>query len=168
MSFHNASRDRKGTDNVSLLTSAICEAKFGQPTPEMERKWMGVFSTGVERQKSPLLVIPLRIYCHKLLIDPLREAIDLLCERQLGNQIKTWDGCFNIRTKKGSTSRSLHSWGLAVDINAAWNRFGAEPTLSPEVVACFTEAGFNWGGEWKVKDGMHFELQAKLVSKSVP
>ena len=152
---------------MSLLTSAICEQRFGQPTPEMERKWMGMFTTGVG-PVLPIHAIPTRIYCHKLLIEPFREAIELLHERKLGSQIKTWDGCFNIRVKKGGKTRSLHSWGLAIDINAAWNRFGADPTLSPEVIACFTEAGFNWGGTWKVKDGMHFELQAKLVSKSVP
>jgi hypothetical protein len=53
---------------------------------------------------------------------------------------------------------SLHSWGLAVDFNAAWNGFGAVPTMSPELVACFTDAGFAWGGVWKKPDGMHHQI----------
>jgi hypothetical protein len=53
---------------------------------------------------------------------------------------------------------SLHSWGIAIDVNAAWNGLGKEPTLTPEFVKCFTDAGFDWGGTWKRKDGMHFQL----------
>jgi len=26
------------------------------------------------------------------------------------------DGCFNIRTKRGATSMSIHAWALAIDI----------------------------------------------------
>jgi hypothetical protein len=53
---------------------------------------------------------------------------------------------------------SLHSWGLAIDINAATNRFGGKPTMSAELVKCFTDAGFDWGGVWSNPDGMHFQL----------
>lgn len=56
---------------------------------------------------------------------------------------------------------SLHSWGLAIDFNAAWNGFGKTPTMSPELVKCFTDAGLDWGGTWSRPDGMHFEI-AKL------
>jgi hypothetical protein len=53
---------------------------------------------------------------------------------------------------------SLHSWGIAVDVNAFSNGLGKEPTLSAGFVKCFTDAGFDWGGVWKRKDGMHFQL----------
>jgi hypothetical protein len=32
--------------------------------------------------------------------------------------------------------------------------------MSPELVACFKDAGFDWGGEWSKPDGMHFQLSA--------
>jgi hypothetical protein len=94
-----------------------------------------------------------------MLIDPLRGALELVHERKLGQEIKTWDGCFNIRLKKGGKSLSLHAWGLAIDLNAAWNQFGAPPTLSRGLVNCFTESGFDWGGEWAKPDGMHCQLR---------
>lgn len=67
--------------------------------------------------------------------------------------------CFNIRKKRGASTLSLHSFGVAVDLNAAWNGFGAKPTLSAGFVKCFTDAGFEWGGTWNTPDGMHFQLK---------
>ena len=55
---------------------------------------------------------------------------------------------------------SLHSWGVAIDVNAAWNGFGKKPTLSKEFVKCFTDAGFDWGGLWAKPDSMHFQLKS--------
>ena len=53
---------------------------------------------------------------------------------------------------------SLHSWGIAIDVNAFENGLNQIPKLSPGFVKCFTDAGFEWGGTWKRKDGMHFQL----------
>ena len=53
---------------------------------------------------------------------------------------------------------SLHSWGIAIDVNAFENGLHQEPRLSAGFVKCFTDAGFIWGGNWRRKDGMHFEL----------
>lgn len=105
--------------------------------------------------------IPKRIYCNKDIVPLLNQAFKNINNRGLANQIKTWDGCFNIRRKKGGSTPSLHSWGLAIDINAAWNGFGKQPTMSAELVKCFTDAGLDWGGTWSRPDGMHFQI-AKL------
>ena len=102
--------------------------------------------------------IPKRIYCNRDLIRPLQFALALVLERNLAGKIRTWDGCFNIRAKRGGSSASLHSWGLAIDINASWNRMGQPSTQDPRLVACFKEAGFDWGGDWVRKDAMHFQL----------
>lgn len=103
--------------------------------------------------------IPRRVYCNRDLVHPLQHALANVIARGLVGQLKTWDGCFNIRRKKGGRTLSLHAWGVAIDINAAWNGFGKTPTMSPELVKCFTDAGFDWGGVWKTPDGMHFQLK---------
>ena len=99
-----------------------------------------------------------KIYCNKDLVEPLKKAFENLIKTGFIKELKTWDGCFNIRKKRGLTSLSLHSWGLAIDVNAAWNGLNKEPQLSKGFVKCFTDAGFTWGGTWARKDGMHFEL----------
>lgn len=102
--------------------------------------------------------LPRRVYCNRDLQGPLSVAFGLLVARGLGHLVLTWDGCFQIRRARGGISSSLHSWGLAVDLNAAWNRMGRKPTMDPRVVACFDAAGFEWGGRWRLPDGMHFQL----------
>lgn len=105
-------------------------------------------------------VIPKRIYCNKDMVEPLSKAFHNLIQRGHVNELKTWDGCFNIRKKRGLASMSLHSWGIAIDVNAFENGLNQTPKLSPGFVKCFTDAGFTWGGLWKRKDGMHFQLKS--------
>ena len=113
-------------------------------------------------------VIPKRIFCNKVMVAPLSEAFGNLIARGCVDELKTWDGCYNFRPIRGYEHRwkatknvkylSVHSWACAVDMNAAWNGLGKEPTLSPQFVKCFTDAGFDWGGFFRRKDGMHFQL----------
>lgn len=103
-------------------------------------------------------VIPKRIYCNRLMVEPLSKAFQNLINTGAVKELKTWDGCFNIRNKRGLSSMSLHSWGLAIDVNAFENGLNKAPKLSALFVKCLTDAGFTWGGKWLRKDGMHFEL----------
>jgi hypothetical protein len=135
-----------------MVTSAQCLKKYGDPSLEKNMTLWDV------PQNLEIGVIPKRIYCNSDLVQPLTGAFQNLIQNGRVNELKTWDGCFNIRKKRGLSSMSLHSWGIAIDVNAAWNGLGKEPTLTPEFVKCFTDAGFDWGGTWKRKDGMHFQL----------
>jgi hypothetical protein len=105
---------------------------------------------------------------HKLLEEPLKKALHLVCDRGLAHELKTYDGCWNIRPMKSSQSLSVHSWGLALDFNASTCPFQNSSSstwpnlvrdLSDDFVSCFAAAGFEWGGLWRsVKDPMHFQL----------
>lgn len=103
-------------------------------------------------------IIPKRIYCNKDMIIPLTWAFSKLISTGAVNELKTWDGCFNIRNKRGLSSMSLHSWAIAIDVNAFENGLNQTPKLSKQFVECFTSSGFDWGGTWTRKDGMHFQL----------
>jgi|TARA_R110000868_G_scaffold82264_6_gene232339 hypothetical protein len=135
-----------------MVTSAQCLKKYGDPTKE---SGMTLWDIPTELEVG---VIPKRLYCNKDMVAPLTQAFKNLIATGFVKELKTWDGCFNIRKKRGLTSMSLHSWGIAIDVNAAWNGLGKTPVLSAGFVKCFTDAGFDWGGTWTRKDGMHFQL----------
>lgn len=144
-----------------MVTSNECLKKYGYPDVTMERKYLMLWDVP-DDINAVIPAIPNKIYCNKDLVKPLETAFRNIITRGLSKKIKTWDGCFNIRLKTGSrikTNWSLHSWAIAIDINAAWNGWKKQPQMSAELVKCFTDAGFIWGGTWTPKDGMHFQLK---------
>jgi len=136
-----------------MITSQQAMKKYG--TPSQSNPSLILWDVPSELE---IGVIPKRIYCNKDIVGPLSNAFKKLIDTNCVDELKTWDGCFNIRKKRGLSSMSLHSWGLAVDVNAFENGLGQNPKLSKEFVECFTSSGFDWGGIWKRKDGMHFQL----------
>jgi hypothetical protein len=136
-----------------MITPEMCFAKFGAPEKENN---LVLWDVPVALE---IGVIPKKLYCNKLMIAPLTAAFTALIKTGAVKELKTFDGCFNIRYQRGSrTKASIHSWALAIDVNAAWNALGSTPTLSALFVKCFTDSGFDWGGNWQRKDGMHFQL----------
>lgn len=137
-----------------MVTPEQCFAKYGKPEAA---KNMVVWDIPTALEVG---FIPKKLYCNNDIINPLAGAIKALIDTGKIKELKTFDGCFNIRLQRGSrTKYSLHSWGIAIDVNAAWNGLGKEPALSAAFVKCFTDNGFDWGGTWKRKDGMHFQLK---------
>lgn len=136
-----------------MVTSAQALKKYGEPSVSNPNLVLWDVPTELE-----IGLIPKRIYCNKDLVGPLSKAFKALIDTGHVKELKTWDGCFNIRKKRGLSSMSLHSWAIAVDVNAFENGLNQVPKLSAGFVKCFTDNGFEWGGNWKRKDGMHFEL----------
>jgi hypothetical protein len=135
-----------------MVTSQQALKKYGDPEKQLNMVvWdvPGYLEIGV---------IPKKIYCNRDMMAPLTQAFTNLISTNHVTELKTYDGCFNIRKKRGLTSMSLHSWGIAIDLNAFENGLNQTPKLSPGFVKCFTDAGFEWGGNWQRKDGMHFQL----------
>lgn len=81
---------------------------------------------------------------------------------------------YNNRPKIGGGGRSLHSWGIAIDINPESNpyqrgNYGPPQTDIPEqVINIFKKYGFAWGGDWAgERDAMHFEWYGAEISGDV-
>lgn len=140
---------------------------FGMPGTKQANAHLVMWDVPTELE---VMVIPKRIYCNKVLIVPLATAFKNLISTGAVKELKTWDGCYNFRAIRGYEKKwiatgdvkylSVHSWGCAIDVNAFENGLGVTPKLSPVFVQCFTDAGFTWGGDFKRKDGMHFQLAA--------
>lgn len=136
-----------------MITPKQCFDYFGNPDRKFEGQWMRIYRPQVD-----IKALPKVIYCNEKLQPKLQAALEEIEAAGLGHLIKSWDGCFNVRKMRGSDKYSIHSWGMAIDINAADNALGAKPTMDPRLVEIFKKLGFDWGGDWKRKDGMHFQL----------
>lgn len=158
-----------------MINSQDCYEAFGDPwTTHDEGKYMVMWNVPEYIWKY-VPAIPRRIYLNKQMMLPLHVAFLNVIERGLGEEIKTWDGCFNVRAIRGYENNydtlilegktyqamrymSIHGWGCAIDINRATNKLGSKPKMSKELVQCFKDADFDWGGDWTRPDGMHFQL----------
>lgn len=160
-----------------MNTSQKLYTLFGDPLESaFQKKYLYVWDVPT---KLELGVIPKKIYCHASFAPVMEMFFKLIIERGLTHEIKTWDGCYNLRPIRGYEKHfdnlykagnkqdamkylSCHSWGAAFDINAAWNKLGKPSTLSPELVQTARDAKLIWGGDFNRKDAMHFELKLNL------
>ncbi|MBI5926822.1 MAG: M15 family metallopeptidase [Aquabacterium sp.] len=92
-------------------------------------------------------------------------------KRKLMPLVLSYEGAYNPRFVRGKAEEQVlsnHAFATAFDINAAYNRLGAQPATSGspgclyELVPIAHQFGFYWGGHFSRRDGMHFEL-AKLL-----
>ena len=83
-------------------------------------------------------------------------------------------GTYNCRAVADTGLLSTHSYGIAIDLNAAvsdywyWRPHDGEITyrnrMPEEIVAIFEKHGFIWGGKWYHFDTMHFEYRPELLA----
>jgi len=109
--------------------------------------------------------------CHKYVADNFRGVFkDLLAHygydkiKQLG--IDLYGGCFNYRNKRSGSIPSMHSWGIAIDLDPARNPLKATKETAqfahPEYAAMingFYNHGFISLGVERNYDWMHFEIK---------
>lgn len=82
-------------------------------------------------------------------------------------------GTYNCRAIAGSSARSMHGYGAAIDVNAKlsdywrWSKDPVNPIwknqIPIEIVRVFEKHGFIWGGYWYHFDTMHFEYRPELL-----
>lgn len=102
------------------------------------------------------------VTCHRVLLPQLRAALTEVVSRGLAAEIHPdeYAGCYYPRYIAGTTQLSLHSFGIALDLNVPGNQRGTVGEIDRTVVAIFKKWGFAWGGDWAWTDPMHFELSA--------
>jgi hypothetical protein len=109
-----------------------------------------------------------RVTCHRLMVPQLRGALEEVQAAGLGQLLRTYDGCYVPRfiARNPDNSISLHTWGIAIDMDASTNYRGIRGTMDIRIVEIFKRWGFRWGGDWQYTDPMHFELGALLTTPS--
>jgi hypothetical protein len=153
---------------VAFLTGSRAAKAFGafsyryfpDGTIQPDARWV---SENIVSASVPILG---RVTCHRLMVPQLRGALADIQAAGLASSLHSYDGCYVPRfiERNPEHAISLHTWGIAIDLDAATNYRGIKGTMDPKVVDIFKRWGFRWGGDWEYTDPMHFELGALLGS----
>jgi len=143
---------------------------YGDPsadTLDYERKNMQLW-------KLPALIhlaipcLPSRIYMHGKFIPVVQQWLTALVQEGVSGEIITYDGCWNVRKKRGLKTLSIHAFGMAIDLNASHNPLGltreqcAAKGLKPfstkfiDVSRQYVDCGADWQSR---PDLMHFQIK---------
>ncbi|CZE48466.1 M15 family metallopeptidase [Campylobacter geochelonis] len=104
-------------------------------------------------------------------LSKVSDELDELVSKDLSNLAFLQDigGTFKWRKIAKTNRPSAHSYGIAIDINAAksnywqWDKkFKFTNQIPLAIVKIFEKHGFIWGGRWKHYDTMHFEYRPEF------
>jgi hypothetical protein len=111
-----------------------------------------------------------KIQCHKLVAPHLQKVFEEILEvygieRIKELEIDIYGGCYNLRSKRGGTSWSVHSYGAAIDLNPSKNGLHtpwkeaqfSKPEYEPMIEAFYKNGFINLGKEQNF-DPMHFQI----------
>lgn len=99
-----------------------------------------------------------RVRVHRKLTTSLGVVFKEIFEKGDWPLLKTFDGGYAWRAKRGAKKLSTHCWGIALDFNADTNQLGEKGDMPPEIVQVFLKHGWEWGGHWLQRpDPMHFQ-----------
>jgi hypothetical protein len=143
-----------------------CLAKYGDPSTKAFRdKYMAlyIFPAWMARIFPPYQGKPVtRQWVNKDLIAPLEAVFKELEVTGLWQELKTFDGLWVVRFKRGINEYSIHSWALALDLNAMLNPLGIKwgsrkGMFSAKFLAVWRKHGFTCGADFSRGDSMHFQ-----------
>lgn len=170
---------------------AITDEDDRRPSTDLLESLFGRTESGIRRHCRSTTFLGHRMFVNSLLIEPLRAAErDILAEAGGDSAVARWiselDITYSFIDKgiAGSSSRSYHAWGMAVDLVPAsyggkqvywrwgralgrdgWRNIPPEGRWSPPqaVIEAFERAGFVWGGKWLHFDTIHFEYRPEIL-----
>ena len=141
-----------------------CLAVYGDPsTVAFQGKWL-------VRHPLPATVLPhfppypevphvSAIYMNSFATAALDAVLLELVVTGLIKELHTYDGCLNLRKKRGIDEWSIHSWGLALDFDQALAPLGSQkPHFSQAFLNVWRKHNWDCGADWTGrKDIMHFQ-----------
>ena len=152
-----------------MSDTSQCLAHYGDPAQAaFQSKWL-------IRHPLPAAVLPhfppygkvkpTAVYMNRFATAALDAVLLELLSTGLIRELKTYDGCLNLRLKRGVNEYSIHSWGLAIDFNALANALGVKwgsrkGMFSKAFLDVWRKHGWKCGADFA--DAMHFQYTLKF------
>jgi len=134
----------------------ILYTRYDDPRdPGWQNKWIHTWH--VQKLHPWFPVKEIKVHKH---FWPLLDAAFFELERKgLHREIKTFDACLQIIHLPDSPVLSVHSWGVAIDMNAADNPRGSLGGWSKDFLDVMAKNGIFCGQTWRgVTEPMHFSM----------
>jgi D-alanyl-D-alanine carboxypeptidase len=147
-----------------LLTAMYGECRRGEVTPKLRTiQWLPAHTGGT--------VAVTTVNGVDKSLSAVSQELDKL-SGDFDQYLVPTSGTYNCRTVAGSSVRSAHGYGIAIDLNVKHSdywRWSKEPSnpiwknrIPVGIVRVFEKHGFIWGGYWYHFDTMHFEYRPEL------
>lgn len=103
---------------------------------------------------------------HRKCADSLRRVLEDIGGQfndapDIVDEASDYGGCFNNRNKRGGSSKSLHAWGAAIDLDADDNSFRdswpVKSDMPIEIIEAFAREGWMSAAAFWGYDAMHFQ-----------
>jgi hypothetical protein len=149
--------------SVAEAVGSFSYRYFPDGTVEPDPAWV---AANLRTEPVPILG---DVTCHRVLLPQLRAALQEVVDSGLAGRVDPGDfgGCYAPRFIARDPARglSLHTWGIAFDLNVQGNLRGTVGDIDRRVVDILKRWGFAWGGDWRYTDPMHFELAALVRAR---
>lgn len=145
------------------MTSAQLEAKYGQPNAAYFSKYCAIWQVHAKYPWFPAK----QIYINSDFQAMMDLSLASVFAAGVSSEILTFDGCFNERDVRGSsTALSAHYYAAAMDLNAHLNGMVLNPTpvqrtgkWSAAFIKAMCSSGIFFGGNFIHRaDPMHWSL----------
>jgi len=120
-----------------------------------EHKWITTWNVQMLHPWFPEREIKIHKHFRPLLHDAFFELEKL----GLQNEIKSFFHCYQLFSLHESPVLSVHSWGVAIDLNAKENPTGSIGRWSDDFIRVMLKNGIHCGQGWTgVREPMHFSM----------
>jgi hypothetical protein len=104
-----------------------------------------------------------RVRAHRLIAQHLVDTLMACFDAGVPSDRLRYGGCYVWRAMRGASRLSLHTWGIAVDLEPAENPLGKPwrddgKMLHPLIVEVFENHGWYWGNHFRSRaDAQHWQ-----------
>lgn len=120
-------------------------------------------------ERKPVKGIRIHRRCAESLVRVFNDIKDhFITDSDVMDEAQVYDGAYNFRDKRGSSSLSLHAFGAAIDMDANENSYKdnwpVHGDMNWEIIKAFAREGWvSAAGEWN-SDPMHFQATQSVGS----